>query len=258
MSASPGRPAAPRLLTAGQRESLTLLALAAMTVDHVGRVLFPDTLFLRVVGRLSFPLIAVLLAQGALQTRSLPRYLARLLAAAVVSQAAFAYAFRPPWEHPLAGAMLALEAPWLSPVLGWTPVTLPALNVLFGLSLSLAALWSLRAGRWRWLGPLALLSALLPIEYGLYGLCTVLLIHVVDTGALGRGVGLAAFAALSAAAAWLTGFWPQALAPLGLALALWPPAEGVGFRLPRLVYYAYYPLHLLALGALRRATGLGE
>ncbi len=41
--------------------TLKIVALAAMTVDHVGALLYPEALWLRVIGRLAMPIIAFLL-----------------------------------------------------------------------------------------------------------------------------------------------------------------------------------------------------
>ncbi|MEW5933935.1 MAG: TraX family protein [Bacillota bacterium] len=63
-----------------------LIAAAAMVVDHVGAYLLPEVRWLRVVGRLAFPVFAMGAAVGYGTTRSLPRYLFRLLLAASAAQ----------------------------------------------------------------------------------------------------------------------------------------------------------------------------
>jgi hypothetical protein len=51
-----------------------------MVIDHIGIILFPDTGILRVIGRVSFPLFAFLIAYGCTKTRNLPLYFIRLTA----------------------------------------------------------------------------------------------------------------------------------------------------------------------------------
>ena len=65
---------------------IKLVAFGAMVVDHVGFAFFPEALWLRAIGRLSFPLFAWLVATGQQHTRSLTRYLIRLMVLAVLSQ----------------------------------------------------------------------------------------------------------------------------------------------------------------------------
>lgn len=45
-----------------------------MTMDHVGYALFPDVLWLRILGRLAFPIYAFMIAEGCRHTRSMTRY----------------------------------------------------------------------------------------------------------------------------------------------------------------------------------------
>lgn len=49
---------------------LKLIALATMTLDHVGAYLLPQVLFLRILGRLSLPIYAYMIAEGCRHTRS--------------------------------------------------------------------------------------------------------------------------------------------------------------------------------------------
>ena len=65
---------------------LKLIALVSMTVDHVGMVLFPKLLWLRLIGRLAFPIFAYMIAEGCRHTKGMPRYLGTLAASAAVCQ----------------------------------------------------------------------------------------------------------------------------------------------------------------------------
>ena len=66
---------------------IKIIAAIAMVIDHIGYLLLPNMFFLRMIGRLSFPLFAWMIANGALHTRSIDKYLERLLVFAVISQA---------------------------------------------------------------------------------------------------------------------------------------------------------------------------
>ena len=64
--------------------ALKLIAAFTMLLDHIGHILFPQVLWLRIVGRLAFPIYAFMIAEGCKYTRSKKRYLGliALLAAA--------------------------------------------------------------------------------------------------------------------------------------------------------------------------------
>ena len=69
--------------------SLKVLAVITMAIDHVGAVLFPDLLFLRIIGRLAFPIFAFLLVEGFFHTRDRKKYAIRLFIFALISEIPF-------------------------------------------------------------------------------------------------------------------------------------------------------------------------
>jgi hypothetical protein len=73
----------PKGLTGNQ---LKLIAMLTMTVDHIGMILFPHVLWMRLVGRLAFPIYAFMIAQGCHHTRSMPKYLRSVAVMALLCQ----------------------------------------------------------------------------------------------------------------------------------------------------------------------------
>ncbi|MDD5863605.1 MAG: TraX family protein [Firmicutes bacterium] len=65
---------------------LKILALIAMTCDHVGLQLLPGWTMLRILGRLAFPIFAYMIAEGCRYTRNRGKYLGRLAAMAALCQ----------------------------------------------------------------------------------------------------------------------------------------------------------------------------
>ena len=72
---------------------LKIIACLLMLIDHMGAALFPEAIIIRMIGRLSFPIFAYLIAIGYSKTNSFSKYLYRLLIFAAVSQIPFSLAF---------------------------------------------------------------------------------------------------------------------------------------------------------------------
>ena len=68
---------------------LKILAMIAMTCDHVGVQLFPQTLWLRLIGRLAMPVYAYMIAEGCRHTRDRKKYFLRLFGMGALCQAVY-------------------------------------------------------------------------------------------------------------------------------------------------------------------------
>lgn len=200
---------------------LKLLAMLAMTADHIGAVFFPEIPLLRWIGRLAMPVLCFFIGEGLRHTRSPRRYLLRLTGFALLSELPFDLAFYGgiEWEHQ---------------------------NVYFTLALGLLALWAIQSrGMEGWLLALtaALAAELLGCDYGMYG---VLLILLLDRFHSARSEQLAGAALLNLA---FFGLQTQTLSLIALPL-LWL-YNGKRGRDDRRLFYLYYPAHLCVLGILR-------
>ena len=71
---------------------LKLLAMLTMTIDHIGVQLFPGILWLRIVGRLAFPIYAYMIAEGCRHTRSRKKYFLRIAGLAALCQGVYWFA----------------------------------------------------------------------------------------------------------------------------------------------------------------------
>lgn len=200
---------------------LKLLAILAMTADHIGAVFFPEIPLLRWIGRLAMPVLSFFIGEGLRHTRSPRRYLLRLTGFALLSELPFDLAFYGgiEWGHQ---------------------------NVYFTLALGLLALWAIQSrGMEGWLLALtaALAAELLGCDYGMYG---VLLILLLDRFHRARSEQLAGAALLNLA---FFGLQTQTLSLIALPL-LWLYSGKRG-RDDRRLFYLYYPAHLCVLGILR-------
>ena len=69
--------------------TLKMIAIASMLIDHIGAVLFPQLTLLRILGRIAFPIFAYTLVEGFIHTHDLKKYMIRLGAFALVSEIPF-------------------------------------------------------------------------------------------------------------------------------------------------------------------------
>ena len=87
----------PKLIKNGifSNNTLKIIAAIAMVCDHVGVLIFPKLLFLRIIGRLAFPIFAYLIAEGAKHTRSKKRHLIVFASFAAIVQVIY-FVIMPP------------------------------------------------------------------------------------------------------------------------------------------------------------------
>ena len=66
--------------------ALKILAAIFMTIDHIGVILFPRVLFLRIIGRLALPIYAFMIAEGCKYTRNKKKYFGMVFGLGAVCQ----------------------------------------------------------------------------------------------------------------------------------------------------------------------------
>ena len=92
---------------------LKIIALVAMTCDHVGLQLFPRVAALRIIGRLALPIFAYMIAEGCRYTRDRKKYLLRLAALAAVCQVVYFVAMRSLYQCIMVTFSLSVCLIWL-------------------------------------------------------------------------------------------------------------------------------------------------
>ncbi len=219
--------------------ALRLLALAAMFVDHAGLALFPAVGAFRCVGRISFPIYCFLLTQGFLHTRDVRAYGRRLLLLAILS-----------------------EIPFDLLIFGRVACGMEQ-NVLFSLLLGLMALYAAEALRGRPVqAALVILTLCMAamaarVSYGWLAIALCLCVYYAGENRLRMALSMAAtllLYTLSLALSGVTASWVLvslcALCSL-LPILLYNGRRGARNPLFTFLFYAAYPLHLLALVAIR-------
>ena len=71
---------------------LKIIAMVAMLIDHVGAYLCPGIEWMRIVGRLAYPIFAFMIAEGCAHTRSRVRYLLQMVGLAAICQVVYYFA----------------------------------------------------------------------------------------------------------------------------------------------------------------------
>lgn len=72
---------------------LKCVAIISMLIDHLGAVIYTDNSFLRIVGRLAYPILAFLLVEGFYHTSNYWKYMRNLFVFGLISEVFFDLAF---------------------------------------------------------------------------------------------------------------------------------------------------------------------
>ena len=259
---------------------LKLIALLFMFIDHSGKVFFNNASDMRLLGRIAFPVYVWCMIVGFSRTRSVPRYLLRVLLVGLVSQPFYVLALD------TRGHLGVLLQKILSPLSsGFTfaglgdvlyTVFLNKPNVFLTLALGLLALWGIREKKWlsRILLPAAavILATVLKADYGWKGVTLFILLYAVQGSRPGIAAVMTAFflfwgsgygltKSLFGIPVDLTNLPPWLSDPLKAFMRLEVygllslPLILVRFprdvRLPKWVSYSLYPAHLVLMIVLK-------
>ncbi|OWR30511.1 conjugal transfer protein TraX [Saccharibacillus sp. O23] len=206
---------------------MQLIAMLTMLIDHLGYVFFPDERWMRIVGRIAFPIYCYLLVAGYRRTRSKKRYAIRLFVLALLSQIPFMFAFVTDGVNVIGTLFVAL-------------IVMMIIDRFEG-----------RIGLQVLIGALLVLAVQVPLEalnfdYAVYGVLTVLVYRYLPS-ALGMLAGQFVLNILFIFVFHFSN--PIQLYSLittvfiaGLRLA--SPETRTEIRLPRWLWRAFYPVHL--------------
>lgn len=208
--------------------ALKLIAAATMFIDHMGLMLFPGNLLLRIIGRLALPIYAYMIAEGCKYTRNKKKYFGMVFGLAVVCQTVYFF---------FAGSSY--------------------LSILFTFSLSILAVYALQANQ---VHPCAknsirftltvagvwLLNQLMQIDYGFLGCMLPVfpaMLHNTPYDKKEWNVAMLGLGLLLLA--WESGsiqFYSLLSLPL---LMLYSGKRGKGNM--KYFFYIFYPAHLVVL-----------
>lgn len=72
---------------------IKLIAIIAMVIDHIGAVFYPEVVILRIIGRLTMPIMAYFIAEGYHYTKNVKAYMLRLLIFGLITMYPYALYF---------------------------------------------------------------------------------------------------------------------------------------------------------------------
>lgn len=197
--------------------NLRFLACFFMVLDHIGILL--EIPFLRILGRISYPLFAYLIVNGFYHTRNIRKYLLRLLLLAVVSELFFdLYIF--------------------------DNVDFSRQNVLFTFFFSLLAIYSLHTYKSIKRVIFVILSALMVVlftcDYGLRGFAVVLLFYYFEKYPFICFLGIGYMLYLSAGFVGLCGLVSI------FVIFLYSPKKKFSKKY-KILFYLFYPIQYIVL-----------
>lgn len=232
---------------------LKLIAMIAMLCDHAGKMLFPQYGVLRIIGRIAFPIYAYCIAVGCVYTRNPFAYLKRIVLLALISQpfyvlalghtkkAMYAVSFA---DEPVRAALTFYGESWAAKP-----------SILFALAVGVMLIWALRERQIVFAVAVAVFAWLLQnkLDYGIKGIGLMLLFYLFCDK---RWLSLPLVAAYMIWWAMKGGgyslfgvsFTSQMFAVLALPLIYFNTRTNC--RLPKWLFYSFYPLHLILIYAL--------
>ncbi|HJZ06298.1 MAG TPA: TraX family protein [Patescibacteria group bacterium] len=215
---------------------IKIIALSAMVIDHVGMFFLPDISLFRMVGRISFPLFAWLVGNGAHHTKNIKAYATRLLIFALISQIPY-----------LAANRLVVDGFF-------------RLNILFTLFLGTIAIYFLKVGInpvLKWGAPLvlAVVSHLIQADFGFTGVLMVVAFYVFYRHFRKTSLALSAIALVNLIASAKPGAGiisvdiSQVIGLLALPI-IWAYNQQQGPKAKHL-FYVFYPTQYILLYAIK-------
>ena len=235
---------------------LKVIACFLMLIDHMGAALFPEAIIMRMIGRLSFPIFAYLIAIGYSKTNSFSKYVYRLLIFAAVSQIPFSLAFGE-------GHSIDSFSDFFRFFVG-SPS--PHLNIFFTLVIGLIAIRVLDKGE-ATIGKIIAVSALgitaqaFSTDYGIYGVAMIVAFYIFRESKIRTVISqttvfilfyasqilfaISRYPGISIKFIWFN----QALSILALVFIF--SYHGEKGKNLKYLFYAFYPVHLLVIGLVK-------
>ena len=216
--------------------TLKIIALVTMTIDHIGFILFPEIVWLRIIGRIAFPLYAYLIAEGCKYTKNKLKYFLLIFLLGCFCQI-FSYFFGGQTKLNILVTFSFSIA--IIYVIQWLKNSVANGNKkhtiisVFVLIVGIVGTYLLTSN--------SLYFAPIKVDYGFWGIMVPVLVSVFDNKYLKLlmfAVGLVLVAFGSSVIQWFS--------LLSIVLVLWYDGTRGKYNL-KYLFYVYYPVHLAVL-----------
>ena len=213
--------------------SLKMIAILSMLVDHTGALLFPQQYFLRLIGRLAFPIFAFLIVEGYTHTRNVYKYIGRLALFAIISEIPFNLLHSYGWFD--------LESQNIFFTLLIALVTIHLIHKVFAKQ----PVFQLLAGICG-----MVIAELLSTDYGFLGVLTVLLFYMFRESRSRALLFVALLHIFSGLDAVRQGYYPfQCFAAFAVVfIAFYNGRKGPSLKY---FFYIFYPAHIIILALIK-------
>jgi len=196
-------------------DSLKIIGIMAMIIDHIGIVFFPQVSILRIIGRLVFPIFAFGIVIGYKHTSNVDKYFWRIFWFGVLSQIPF---------------MLSIGS--------------YDLNIMFSLSLGLLFIHFWDTKRYWFMLTIIGIIYFVPIEYNYYGLVTIFIFYIFQNNKIAN-IYLQLINSLLYFVFHFSFIQFYALG--GVIISLYLPQKDNRISLNKYFFYWFYPTHLFIL-----------
>lgn len=222
---------------------LKILAMVSMLLDHVGLMLLPEWTFLRVLGRLAFPIFAYMIAEGCRHTKNRIKYLLTLLVMALGIQAVYFVAMGSLYQNILLTFTLSVL------LICGVDLFLQKKTVARGLLAAGTVLLVVFVGA---IAPVLFKSAGFVIDYGFFGVLLPVAVYYAPGNKPGKLIAVAAILLIRALLYGELKWFAFLSLPF---LALYNGKRGK-YKL-KYLFYIFYPAHLLAIYLIEQLLSRG-
>ena len=205
--------------------SLKMIAAAAMLIDHIGVIFFPEYKILRIIGRISFPLFAYFIAEGFHYTKNRLKYFARIFVLGLICQAVYFAAER----EMFFGALITFS--FSIAIMSCTEQIKARTNRTAAIAVTAAVILCIY-----------IFTENFDVDYGFFGVLLPVLINIVaerKEKAVMMSIGLCAIC-------MSFGNWVQPWSFLAVPLVLLYNGSRGKYKM-KYFFYVFYPLHLAVL-----------
>lgn len=220
--------------------SLKVIAVIAMVIDHVGKVFFPDVQILQVIGRIAFPIFIYCIVVGVTHTRNFKKYLTRLGIFAIVSQIPWIIAFNPTID--------GIKENWM------------IMNIFFTLFFSAVFVYGMKEKSWGYIIAAMMAFSFFPLDYGFDTVFLLSSIYLLRNNKVVACVLTSVILALPLFTGGDLNVFGLSLGLQGFAILAIPfiyMRTNMNIKINKYFFYSFYPAHLLMIFLIKYFLNIG-